>query len=73
MRITLGIAEGMVHTVHYRISTGNKVARSLTEPCEKVKQFFTLFACGVHLVGGIPVQEKRMEKQGKEPMREKEN
>ncbi len=64
MRIALSIAEGVVHTVHYRISAGNKVARTLTEPREKVKQLFTFFARSVHLVGCVPVQEKCMEKQG---------
>lgn len=73
MRIALGIAEGMVHTVHNRIGAGHQVARSLAEPGKKVEQLFTLFTRGVHLMRCIPMKEKRMEKQGQEPMREKEN
>ncbi|EPR71427.1 hypothetical protein ADICYQ_0505 [Cyclobacterium qasimii M12-11B] len=42
-------------------------------PSENVKEFFPIFVHYEHLVGGIPVKEKTLAKQGEIPVQEKEN
>lgn len=64
MRVFFRIAEGMVHSVHYTISPWNQVRGTLCKPGKKINELFSEFRRGIHLVGGIAMQEERMKKQG---------
>lgn len=43
MRIFFGIAECMMHPVHYTVGPWNQVRRTLGKPGEKINELFTEF------------------------------
>jgi len=61
-----------MHTVHYRVSSGYQVGRTLCKPGKKIKGFFPTPAGSVHLMRGITVKEKSVEEQRKKPMQKEE-
>ena len=69
MGILFGIAVGMMHSVHHRIRSRNKIGRTLGEPGHKINGFFPSLTRCIQLMGCITVKEEGMKKQGRKPMK----
>ena len=68
MRIHLGVAVSMVHTVHHSIGTRIQIGRTLRKPGEQKEEFFPERSHCEHLMRSITVQKEGLGKQGKVPV-----
>lgn len=73
MRIFFGIAIGMVHAVQNRIGTWIQKTGALENKSHGIKNLFPKIVEGKHFMGCIPMEEKRLEKEGEEPVANQEN
>jgi hypothetical protein len=58
----------MVHAVHHAVSVGAQVVRTLKDPRQYKKDLFPEFIHRKGVVRSVPMQEKRLEKQGQVPV-----
>lgn len=58
MGILFSIAVGMMHPVHHRIRSWNKIRGSLGEPGHEINGFFPSLTRCIQLMGCITMQEK---------------
>jgi len=73
MRVFLGIAKRMVLAVHNGIRARIQERRSLENKRKQVKNTLVKLIGSKHFMGYVPVEEKCLEEQGEEPVRQKEN
>lgn len=73
MRVFFCVTVSMVHTVHDGVRAGIKEGRTLRQEAENIKEFFSAFTHGKHLMATITMQEKGLCKQGQKPVCQEKN